>query len=94
MIYIQPVPAQDEAFSARVRIAIGRIAPGAAANQVIEAPSEDTLRRALSDIRRAYPDVWIRQQDPIVAGHGGTITWYAFRDEAPGVSRRLPRRLR
>jgi hypothetical protein len=94
VIYVRPVPAADEEFSARVRAAVGRIAPGSATGAVIAAPSEDTLRRALSDIRRSYPDVWIRQQDPLVGGHGGTITWYAFRDEAPGLSRRLPRRLR
>jgi len=91
VIYIRPFPAHDERFSTRVRTAVGRIAPGAASGVDIEAPSEDTLRRALSDIRRDYPDVWIRRQDPIVAGYGGATTWYAFRDEAPAISRRMPR---
>jgi hypothetical protein len=91
VIRIQPFPMHDDQFAARVRAAVGRIAPGAAAGEHIEAPSEDALRRALADIRRDYPDIWIRKQDPLGAGDRETTTWYAFRDETPGTSQRWSR---
>jgi hypothetical protein len=82
MIRIQLLPATDPDFQARVREAIRRVSPfGATQGTSLVAPSEADLRRALSYVRAAYPDVWIRRQDPL-ASVDGIETWYAFRDEA------------
>jgi|1186.fasta_scaffold759213_2 hypothetical protein len=88
MIRVQPFPPHDEAFANHVRSAVRRVAPESSASPDIEAPSEDTLRRALSDIRRRYPDVWIREQAFVARADRATETWYAFRDEVPGSARR------
>jgi hypothetical protein len=83
MIRIQLLPAADQDFQARVREAIRRVSPidGSTREASIVAPSEADLRRALAFVRAAYPDVWIRRQDPL-ASVDGVETWYAFRDEA------------
>jgi hypothetical protein len=83
MIRIQLLPATDAQFQARVNDAIRRVTPSMVPEGTghIVATCENDLRRALSYIRSAYPDVWIRRQDPL-ASVDGIETWYAFRDEA------------
>jgi hypothetical protein len=89
MIQVQPFPPHDEEFAAHVRAAVGQADPRSATDVAIEAPSESCLRDALSTIRRRYPDVWIREQDPVARiDRTAPPTWYAFRDEVPGARAR------
>lgn len=85
MIRVRPFPASDAAFAARIRDAIGRAGGSPPPENELIAESEAVLRRALSHVRAAYPDVWIRRQD-VIASPDGVEAWYTFRDQAVAES--------
>jgi hypothetical protein len=91
MIRLLPVPRDDRAFAQTLLRALGTA--GRATGDRLEAESALALRRALGLVRRSFPEVWIRAQDPL-GSMDPTPGWYVYREIAPLTAARPRRGLR